>query len=154
MCRRTSWSNATTRDVAPSAYEDVILRERLESALQRLNPDVEAAAIEEALRKLTLISSPMLVDANHHFHHYLVDGIPTEFLRPDGTTGYAPVRIIDYADPDNNDWVVVNQFTVKEASHTRRPDVMVFLNGLPVGILELKNAASENATVCRRFWRT
>ncbi len=141
-------------DIAPgepaeerASYEQVILQDRFERALIQLNPDAESEAIDEAVRTVTRITSPMLVDANHQFHHYLVNGIPTEFLRPDGTTGYAPIRLIDYDDPDNNDWLVVNQFTVKEHNHTRRPDVIVFLNGLPVGILELKNAADENATV-------
>ena len=139
------------RDAERAAYEEVILLGRLEDAVQRLNPGVEPEAIQEALRKLTLISSPMLVDANHQFHHYLVNGIPTEFLRADGSTGYTPVRIVDYDDVDNNDWLVVNQFTVREAGHTRRPDVLIFLNGMPVGIIELKNAASDKATVWEAY---
>ncbi len=135
------------RDEERATYEDVLLLGRLEEAIIRLNPDAEAEAVEEAVRTVRRISSPMLVDANHHLHHLLVNGITTEFLRADGSTGYAPMRLVDYEDPDNNDWVVVNQFTVKEGNHTRRPDVLVFLNGMPVGIVELKNAASENATV-------
>ncbi len=135
------------RDEERASYEDVILKGRLEEAAWRLNPDVEPEAVEEALRQVYRISSPMLVDGNHHFHYLLVNGIPTEFLRADGTTGFAPVRLADFDDAGNNDWLVVNQFTVKEDNYTRRPDVMVFLNGLPVGIIELKNAVDESATV-------
>ncbi len=141
-------------DIAPgelgeerASYEEVVLRGRLEAAAWRLNPDVDPEAVEEALRQIYRIGSPMLVDANHQFHYLLVNGIPTEFLRADGSTGYAPVRFVDFDDPDNNDWLVVNQFTIKEDNHTRRPDVLVFLNGLPIGVIELKNAVDESATV-------
>lgn len=133
------------------SYSDVVLEARLQNALARLNPNVPASGLEEAFRKLTRISSPQLVDANHELHSYIVDGVPVEYLRPDGSIGYDPVRVIDFDSPDENDWLVVNQFTVTEAGHTRRPDIVVFVNGLPLALLELKSAASENATIWSAF---
>jgi type I restriction enzyme, R subunit len=132
-------------------YADVVLEGRLREALARLNPNVSAEGLEEAFRKLTRITSPSLVDANHELHHYLVNGVSVEYLRADGTLGYDPVRVIDFDVPENNDWLVVNQLTVTEGGHKRRPDVVVFLNGLPIAVVELKNAASENATIWGAF---
>jgi type I restriction enzyme R subunit len=128
-------------EIAPG--EDAAERE----ALARLNPEVPQEGIDEAFRKLTRISSPQLIDANHELHHYLVNGVSVEYLREDGTIGYDPVRVLDFDAPDNNDWLVVNQLSVKESGHTRRPDVVVYVNGLPLAVLELKNAAAGNATV-------
>lgn len=132
-------------------YADVVLERRLREALARLNPTVSAEGLEEAFRKLTRISSPHLVDANHELHSYLVNGVSVEYLRPDGSIGYDPVRVIDFDSPDENDWLVVNQFTVTEGGRTRRPDIVVFVNGLPLALLELKNAAAENATIWDAF---
>ena len=134
-----------------TSYEQVLLEGRLREALRRLNPTVPDEALDEAFRKLTRISSPQLVDANHELHYYLVNGVSVEYLRTDGTIGYDPVRVLDFDTPDQNDWLVVNQFTVTEFGHTRRPDVVVFVNGLPLAVLELKNAASENATIWNAF---
>jgi type I restriction enzyme R subunit len=134
-----------------TTYEQVLLEGRVREALCRLNPTVPAEALDEAFRKLTRISSPQLVDANHELHDYLVSGISVEYLRADGTIGYDPVRVIDFDDPGQNDWLVVNQFTVAEGGHTRRPDVVIFVNGLPLVVIELKNAAAENATIWSAF---
>jgi type I restriction enzyme R subunit len=134
-----------------ASHEQVILEGRLRESLGRLNPSVPAEGIEESFRKLTRIASPQLVDANHELHDYLVNGIGVEYLRPDGSIGYDPVRVIDFDSPDENDWLVVNQLTVTEAGRTRRPDVVVFVNGLPLALLELKNAASEDATIWSAF---
>ena len=134
-----------------SSYSDVVLVGRLRAALARLNPKVSADALEEAFRKLTRISSPSPIDANHEFHDLLVRGVSVEFLRPDGSVAYDAVRIADFDEPAANDWLVVNQFTVTEGHHKRRPDIVVFLNGLPVAVIELKNAADENADVWDAF---
>jgi type I restriction enzyme R subunit len=115
------------------------------------NPQVPVEALDEAFRKLTTISSPQLLDANQELHAYLVDGISCEYQRPDGSIGYDPVRILDFDKPENNDWLAVNQYTVTEGGHNRRPDVVVFVNGLPLGLIELKNAADEDATVWDAF---
>jgi len=132
-------------------YADVVLDGRLRDALARLNSTVSREGLEEAFRKLTRISSPQQVDANHELHDYLVNGVSVEYLRADGTIGYDPVRIVDFDVLENNDWLVVNQLTVSEGGHNRRPDVVVFLNGLPIAVIELKNAASENATIWNAF---
>ena len=132
-------------------FADVVLDGRLRDALARLNPTVSREGLDEAFRKLTRISSPDPVSANHELHHYLVNGVSVEYLRADGTIGYDPVRVVDFDVLENNDWLVVNQLTVSEGGHNRRPDVVVFLNGLPVAVLELKNAASENATIWSAF---
>ncbi|MCU0662786.1 MAG: type I restriction endonuclease subunit R [Myxococcota bacterium] len=131
--------------------EEVVLEGRLRAALARLNPAVPPEALDEAFRKLTRISSPQPVDANHELHHHLVNGVSVEYMRPDGTVGYDPVRVLDFDAPDNNDWLVVNQFTVIEGGRKRRPDIVVFVNGLPLAVLELKNAAAENATIWSAF---
>ncbi len=132
-------------------YAHVFLEGRLREALARLNPAVSREGLDDALRKLTRISSPQLVDANHELHHYLVNGVNVEYLRADGTVGFDPVRVVDFDAIENNDWLVVNQFTISEGGHNRRPDVVVFVNGLPVAVVELKNAASESATIWNAF---
>ncbi|MCK6574936.1 type I restriction endonuclease subunit R [Myxococcota bacterium] len=132
-------------------YADVVLDGRFRDTLARLNPTVSREGLDEAYRKLTRISSPQPVDANHELHYYLVNGVSVEYLRADGTIGYDPVRVVDFDVLENNDWLVVNQLTVSEGGHNRRPDVVVFLNGLPIAVIELKNAASENATIWSAF---
>lgn len=132
-------------------YTDVVLDRRLRDALARLNPTVSREGLEEAFRKLTRISSPQPVDANRELHYYLVNGVSVEYLRADGTVGYDPVRLVDFDVVENNDWLVVNQLTISEGGHNRRPDVVVFLNGLPIAVIELKNAASENVTIWSAF---
>ncbi len=129
-----------------SSFEQVVLDGRLRAALRRINPDAPLEALEEAHRKLLGISSPSLVDANHELHHYLVNGLQTEFSKPDGGIGYALVFVLDFSNPDQNDWLVVNQFTIEEAGDTRRLDVAVFVNGMPLAIVELKNADDPKAT--------
>ncbi|GAB4324734.1 MAG: type I restriction endonuclease subunit R [Candidatus Zixiibacteriota bacterium] len=132
-------------------YEQVILESRLRQALQRLNPQVPADALEEALRKLTRPDMPTLVANNHLIHKYLVDGVPVEYQRADGSIGGDLVRVLDYDMPENNEFLAVNQFTVVEDRHERRPDVVLFVNGLPLAVIELKNAATESATIWSAF---
>ncbi|MBL9076027.1 MAG: type I restriction endonuclease subunit R [Planctomycetes bacterium] len=134
-----------------SSYQDVLLLPRLQDAMRRLNPAAPEQAIAEALRRLTTLSSPNLIDTNHAFHHLLVNGVEVEFVRPDGTTGYEPIRIVDFDQPKQNDFLVVNQMTVEESRHKRRPDILVFVNGLPLAVVELKNAADEGTTVWDAF---
>jgi type I restriction enzyme, R subunit len=115
-----------------ASYEEVVLEGRLREALGRLNPGMPEEGLEGAFRKLMRISSPQLVDANHEFHYYLVNGVAVEYLRGDGTIGYDPVGLIDFDEPGSNDWLVVNQLSVSERGHTRRPDVVDFIGGLPI----------------------
>ncbi|VAV95278.1 Type I restriction-modification system, restriction subunit R, partial [hydrothermal vent metagenome] len=126
-------------------YEQVILESRLRQALQRLNPQMPADALDEAFRKLTRPDMPSLVTNNHLIHKYLVDGVPVEYQRTDGSIGGDLVRVLDYDIPENNEFLAVNQFTVVEDRHERRPDVVLFVNGLPLAVIELKNAATESA---------
>lgn len=132
-------------------YGQVVLEYRLRQALQRLNPEVPADALEEAFRKLTRPDSPSLVANNHTLHKYLVEGVPVEYQRKDGSIGGDLVRVFDYDEPEDNEFLAVNQFTVVENQIERRPDVVLFINGLPIAVMELKNAATENATVWSAF---
>jgi type I restriction enzyme R subunit len=132
-------------------YRDVVLEGRLRQALARLNPTVPPEALDDAYRKLTRTDAPTLLDRNHALHRMLVDGVTVEYRRPDGSIAGAQARVIDFDDPEANDWLAVNQFTVAEGQHTRRPDVVVFVNGLPLAVIELKNPADENATIWSAF---
>ncbi|MGA9644112.1 MAG: type I restriction endonuclease subunit R, partial [Terriglobales bacterium] len=132
-------------------YHDVILERRLRQALQRLNPKLPAEAIEDAYRRLTRGDEPSLVTRNHAFHQKVVDGVTVEYARPDGTIGGALVHLFDFDNPENNDWVAVNQFTIVEGQNNRRPDILIFVNGLPIALMELKDATNENATIWSAF---
>ena len=128
-----------------SNYSEAILSSRLRVTLQRPNPHLPPDALEDAYRKLTTPDAPSLVGLNRRFHRMLVEGIEVEYRRPDGSIAGDRAWPIDFNNPDNNDWLAVNQFTVTEAGHTRRADIVLFVNGLPLAVIELKNAADENA---------
>ncbi|MHB1950423.1 MAG: type I restriction endonuclease subunit R [Acidiferrobacteraceae bacterium] len=128
-------------------YRDVVLAGRLRQALVRLNPELPAEAREDAYRKLTRSEAPSLIERNRALHRMLVEGVPVEYRRKEGSIAGAQVRVIDFKTPGHNDWLAVNQFTVCEGQHTRRPDVVLFVNGLPLAVIELKNPADENATL-------
>ena len=134
-----------------TSYQDVVLEGRLREALARLNPSLPGDALDEARRKVVRSDNPSLAGANRAFHQMLVEGVPVEHQRPDGTIAGDHARLVDFDDPDANDWLVVNQFTVVEGHHNRRPDLVVFLNGLPLAVIELKNAADLNATLWSAF---
>ncbi len=145
-------------DIAPGEpaaerddYGQVILAVRLRQALSRLNPKVPTDAIEEAFRKLTRPELPSLVANNHVVHKYLVEGIPVEYQRADGSIGGDLVHVLDYDEIENNEFLAVNQFTVVEERRKRRPDIVLFINGLPLAVIELKNAADEGADIWRAF---
>ncbi len=129
------------------ACRDVVLEGRLRQALARFNPGLPAEALDDAFRKLTRAEAPSLLERNRIVHQRLVDGVTVEYRRKDGSIAGAQARVIDFDNPDGNDWLAVNQFTVAEGQHTRRPDVVLFVNGLPLAVIELKNPADENATV-------
>ncbi len=128
-------------------YRDVLLARRLRQSLIHLNPDLPTEALEDAYRKLTRSDAPSLVERNRTVHRMLVNGVTVEYRRPDGSIAGAQARVLDFDQPDNNDWLAVNQFTVAEGQHLRRPDVVLFVNGLPLAVIELKNPADENATI-------
>jgi type I restriction enzyme R subunit len=128
-------------------YGQVVLEQRLRDALARLNPGLPPEALQDALRKLLNPPGATLEQRNRALHRMLVDGVTVEYRRPDGAIAGAQARVLDFDDPDNNDWLAVNQYTVVENRHTRRPDVVLFVNGLPLAVLELKNPADEEATI-------
>ena len=143
-------------DIAPdssqperSNYQQVILTERLRQAIHRLNPQIPAFAREQALSQVLNLDSPIQLVANRRFHHYLVNGVAVEYQK-DGETRGDFVRLADFEN-QKNDWLAVNQFTIKGAKHTRRPDVLLFLNGLPLVVIELKNPADENADIWKAY---
>ncbi|MEW6263875.1 MAG: type I restriction endonuclease subunit R [Thermodesulfobacteriota bacterium] len=144
-------------DIAPEesaaerrTYQEVVLDRRLRDALVNLNPSLPPEAVEDAYWKTLYFDSPALIQNNRRFHRMLVDGVDVEYQK-DGRIVYDKARLVDFDDPGNNDWLAVNQFTVMEGQYTRRPDIVLFLNGLPLGVIELKNPADENATIWTAF---
>ena len=131
-------------------YREVLLAGRLRQAIARLNPDVPPAAREDAVGQVLDLGIPATLSANRHFHHLLVAGVPVTY-QIDGQTRGDFVRLIDWTAPANNEWLAVNQFTLKGAHHTRRPDVILFINGLPLVLLELKNPADQNANIWKAY---
>lgn len=132
-------------------FAEVVLSGRLRDALMRLNPDVPDEAIEEAYRKITITAAPALETNNRTFHDMLVNGVTVEYRTDDGRVTAEPLNLVDFENPDNNDWLAVNQFKVIENRHNRRPDIVVFVNGLPLAVIELKNPADEDATIWAAF---
>jgi type I restriction enzyme R subunit len=129
------------------SYGQVVLERRLRTALSKLNPGLPAAALDEAVRLVLRRDAPSLVAQNRAFHKMLVDGVNVEVRRADGSIRGELVRLVDFADPARNDWLAVNQFTVIEGQYNRRPDIVLFVNGLPLVVVELKNPADAEATV-------
>ncbi len=138
-------------DKERDSYGDVLLTKRLRDALGRLNPGLAAETLDEALRKIEQSDTPQLIAENRRLHKLMAEGVTLEVSREDGTTGGETVRLIDFDDLSRNDWLAVNQFTVIENGNTRRPDVVLFVNGLPLGVIELKNPGDENATLDGAF---
>lgn len=154
----TGWQVRHGVDIAPGEpaaergdYGQVVLAQRLRDALARLNPALPAEALEDALRKLTRPEGAELIARNRALHRLLVDGVTVEYRTAGGDIRGAQARVIDFDDVEANDWLAVNQFSVTENKHSRRPDVVLFVNGLPLAVLELKNAADENATLWTAF---
>ena len=134
------------------SYADAIFPSVVRGALARLNPRLPEEALDDAFRKLTRPEGPTMETRNRAFHRMAVDGVAVEYRTDDGAIRGVPVRVFDFERPSNNDWLVVNQFTVVENNHERRPDIVLFVNGLPLGVIELKNPADEDATI-RSAWQ-
>lgn len=134
-------------------YRDVLLVGRLRSVIGRINPSVPEDAREEAVKRVVNVaySNPSLLVTNHAFHKMMVDGVDVEYRRVDGSIAGDKVYLFDAKNLENNDWLAVNQFTVVENNHNRRPDVVAFVNGIPLAVFELKNPADQNATVRNAF---
>jgi type I restriction enzyme R subunit len=154
------WQTAFGPDISPDGpaceredYDRVVLLGRLQTALENINPNIPPDTISEAARKITRTESPSLIENNRRFHRMLTDGVDVEVRDKDeyGGVRHDKVWLLDLDDLGNNDWLAVNQFTVIEDRRNRRPDVAVFVNGLPLGVIELKNPADEKATIRHAF---
>ena len=148
------WQVLHGPDIAPDTpnaeradYGQIVLEQRLRDAMAGLNPDLPADALDEAMRKLIRPDGSTLEARNRAFHRMLVNGVEIEFRGPEGRVRGDQVRVIDFDNPGNNEFVAVNQFTVTENRNNRRPDVVLFVNGMPLGVIELKNLADEDATI-------
>lgn len=144
-------------DIAPdgsaperSDYRKPLMEERLRNAIDRLNPAMAPAAREDAFKQVVDLGVPSLLAANRYFHSLLVNGVPVRYQK-DGETRGDFVRLIDFAEPGNNEWLAINQYTLKGPKRPRRPDIILFVNGLPLVLLELKNPADENADIWKAF---
>ena len=131
-------------------YRQVVLIDRLRASLAALNPHVPPAAIEDALTQITRPNFPSLLQSNRAFHRQLRDGVKVEF-QTDGETKADYVCIVDFETIENNEFLAVNQFSIKGARATKRPDIIVFINGLPIAVIELKNPADEKTTIVDAF---
>ena len=156
--KKLGWEVKNGLDIAPGelaaerlAFGQVILESRLRAALTKLNPTLPTEALEDAFRKLTRSDGPTLEARNRSIHNMLVDGVTVEYRHKDGHIVGAQVKVIDFSNAASNDWLAVNQFAVIENKHNRRPDIVLFVNGLPLVLIELKNAADENATMWSAF---
>src|SRR3989338_3368147 len=119
------------------SFADVVLVGRLREAIWRLTPNMPEEAREDALRKVLRVSTPSPTQTNRNFHAMLRDGVPVEYRRADGSIAGDHARLVDFDDAKNNDWLGVNQFTGIEGQNNRRPDIVVFVNGLPLAVIEL-----------------
>ncbi len=144
-------------DIAPDGpaperdnFRQVLLPQRLRDAIARLNPHIPLAAREDAFKQVQDLGTPVLLSANRHFHRLLVGGVPVQYQK-DGETRGDFVRLVDWGNATANEWLAINQFSLKGPHHTRRPDIILFLNGLPVVLLELKNPADENANIWKAY---
>ena len=153
LLKAKRWEYLYGPDIAPdgetpmrAAFDEVVLREKLERAVVRLNPSVKEEVRDEAIKTVLRIASPDTLANNEAFHRLLTEGVPVSTYQ-DGMERGERVWLVDFEDPWNNEFTVVNQFTIIENGHNRRPDVLLFVNGLPLVVIELKNAADENATI-------
>ncbi len=144
-------------DIAPDGekperktFEDVLLIERLQEAVGRINPNVPTEAREEAVKQIQRLNSPELIANNEAFHRRLTEGINVTYQKEGNSRGDL-VWLIDFNNPDNNDFIVANQFTIVENNINKRLDVILFVNGIPLVVIELKNAVDENATIRTAF---
>lgn len=151
------WQHRNGPELAPEGstpervdYRQVLLLGRLQRAIKNLNPAVPAAAREDALKQVQQLGTPALLAANRQFHKLLVNGVPVQYQQ-DGETWGDFVRLVDWAEVARNEWLAVNQFSIKGPHHTRRPDIVLFVNGLPLVLIELKNPADANADVWKAF---
>ena len=131
-------------------YDQVVLEERLRIALENINPDIPPSAIDDAIRQIIRTETASLIENNRRFHRMLTEGIDVSYM-DNGREVFDKVWLVDLDNLENNDWLAVNQFTVVENRNNRRPDIVIFINGLPLAVIELKNPADEKATIRHAF---
>lgn len=131
-------------------YNEVVLQNRLRDAIDKLNPSITQDAKEDALKKVLRTESPNALINNKTFHKYLTEGVDVEVRKNDSIRG-EKVYIVDFAHVENNEFLAINQFTIIEGSQNKRPDIILFVNGLPLVVIELKNAVAENADLNSAF---
>ena len=131
-------------------YGEVVLKSTLEEAIERLNPEIPAAARQEALKAVLSVYSPQLIDANENFHKLLAEGVPVT-VRKDGQDRGERVWLVDFQNPENNVFFSINQFTIIERNQNKRPDIILYVNGLPLVVVELKNPADAHATIRKAY---
>jgi type I restriction enzyme, R subunit len=132
------------------SYGTVVLKKTLEQAINRLNPTLPKIARQETLKTVLSVFSPQLIDANESFHKMLAEGVPVS-VQKDGQERGERVWLVDFQNPENNDFFVINQFTIEENNQNKRPDVILFVNGLPLVVIELKNPADKQATIRKAY---
>ena len=133
------------------AWGEVILKERLRDAVQRINKDLPFSAVDSVIKTVLSAESQNAILENLRLHQLVTQGVAVEYHQKDGSVRHTLAWLIDFENPENNNWLAANQYTVIEAGHNRRPDVVVFVNGIPLGLLELKNPGDENATLKGAF---
>lgn len=154
--RQIGWQVLNGPDIGPDGsgerdYHDTALNDRLAGALIRLNPHIPQPALDEAFKKIVRISEPTLLENNQAFHKLLVDGVSVQYRNNEGELKYDQVRIVDFDNPDNNEFIAINQLTILQGDYHRRPDVVLFVNGLPLVLMELKNAADSKADLAAAY---
>ena len=155
---RLGYERSTDAKIGPDgtssereSYGDVILQRRLVAAIEKLNPDIPSEARQDAFKSLVANVTPSLVEENRRLHRFMVEGVGVEYYDADGTIRGDTVRLIDFDTLELNDWLVLSQMTVIENGNHRRPDVVLYLNGLPLAVIELKSPGAENATLDGAF---
>src|SRR5690554_4246757 len=156
--RALGYSIEREEDIGPDghrpereSHDEVVLRRRFEDAVARLNPGVPPEARQDAIRRVAQSELPALLEENRRLHGLLTEGVDVEYYADDGTLAAGKMVLVDFEHPENNDWLAVRQFTVINGRNTRRPDVVVFVNGLPLAVIELKAPGSGNATLAGAF---
>jgi type I restriction enzyme R subunit len=154
--RQMGWSILHGPDIGPDGsgerdYRDTALNHKLAGALIRLNSHIPGPVIDEVFKRLVRTTKPTILENNHEFHQLLVSGVPVEHRGADGEIKYDVVRVIDFDVLENNDFIAVNQLTVLQADFNRRPDIVLFVNGLPLVLIELKNATDSKADLQAAF---
>lgn len=155
ILKKLGYTHLHGPDIGPDgtnerAYSEVVLLERLKAAIEKINRKLPSEAKEEAIKKVLRTESQKLIVNNDHFHKLLVDGVPVEYSKNGRIVGDT-ISLFDFDKPENNEFLAVNQFTVIENNNNRRPDIVLFINGLPLAVIELKNLTDENATIWSAF---